>query len=61
MNRYYQTYPAWRRAIKALAENNGRSFLDLLHGDKEIADCYISGIAYGEWDGASGVIESLKG
>jgi len=60
VNKYYQTYPAWRRAIKSIAENNGRDFKELLHGDKDIADCYICGVAYGEWDGDTGIIESLK-
>ena len=40
-NRYYQTYNAWRRAIKSIAENNGRDFKSLLHGDKDIADCQM--------------------
>jgi len=59
-NRHFNTYQAWRRACRELCLNNGRDFEELLKGDKDIANCYICGVAYGEWDGASGIIEDLR-
>lgn len=44
--RTFQTYEAWRRAVKAI-DPNAR-----IEGDKDIADA--AGI--GEWDGARGII-----
>lgn len=49
--RRFRTYPAWKRAVKAIDPNAE------FHGDIDIDDAGKRGVYYAEWDGVEGTIE----
>lgn len=61
-NRTYQTFAAWRIAVKKLADKSGMQWL--FEGNKDIAQAVIfdsvNRINVGEWEGDKGIVFSLE-
>ena len=51
--REFQTYKAWKRAVKVIDTNA------VFNGDVDIDSAYSKGNYDAEWDGATGTIERV--